>query len=352
MRTEIATINDFAQSVREEMQERLSDKYPDIVVSVEQVDKIQGESYLGIRVDKGNGLASPVFDLQPAYEEAGFTGSLDRILDTLEEKIGMILQDMPQIGPDKLKDYETAKENMIMQVIPIKGNEERLAEMPHKEMEDMAVVCRVMIDGDYHGGQMSYLITNPVMQEFGVTKDELFADAAINMSERAPYSITPLFNVLAEMDPFYMDNPMPEPDNTLFVATNPAKMFGAGVIAQPGFMEDARAALRGSFFVLPSSIHEVLLLKDDGSTDYHDLLRMVTEINATQVAPYDRLTDNVYHYDALERVFETAKHFSERQAEKEFGRGSVLKDLAENRQKMQEHKPRAHDAPVRGGVAI
>ena len=166
MRTETATINDFAESVREEMQERLSGRFPGITVDVEQVEKIQGESYLGIRVDRGNGLASPVINLQPAYEEAGFIGNVDSILNTLEEKIGMILRDMPQIGPEILKDYETAKKNMIMQVIPIKGNEERLAEMPHKEMEDMAVVCRVLIDGDHHGGQMSYLVTDPVMQEY------------------------------------------------------------------------------------------------------------------------------------------------------------------------------------------
>ena len=352
MKTEIKNMNDFAESVREEMQERLSDQFPGITVDVEQVEKIQGESYLGIRVDRGNGLASPVFNLQPAYEEAGFTGSLDRILDTLEEKIGMILRDMPQIGPEKLKDYETAKENMIMQVIPIKGNEERLAEMPHKEMEDMAVVCRVTIDGDYHGGQMSYLVTDPVLQEFGVTKEELFADAAENMSQNMQYTIRPLFSVLMEMNPVFADDPMPEPDNTLFVCTNEMGMFGAGAIAHPEFMEEAGKKLRGNFFVLPSSIHEVLLLKDDGMTDYHTLEAMVTEINATQVAPSDRLTDNVYHVDMQERIFETAKHFEERQAEKEVGRGSVLKDLAENRQRMQEHKPKAHDAPVRGGVAI
>lgn len=352
MKTEITTMNDFAEVVREEMEKRLSDRYPGIKAEVQQVDKIQGESYLGIMVDRGNGLASPVFNLQPAYEETGFTGSYDQVLDALEEKIGSVLQDMPLIGLEKLKDYETAKENMIMQVIPIKGNEERLADMPHKEIEDMAAVCRVMIGSDYNGGQMSYLVTNPVLQEFGVTKDELFTDAARNMEERAPYSIVPLFNALAEIDPFFAEDPVPEPENTLFVATNPSKMYGAAVIAQPGFMEDAREALHGSFFVLPSSIHEVLLLRDDGNTDYQALLHMVTEINATQVAPNERLTDNVYHYDAMERVFESAKHFAERQMEKDMDGGSVLKDLAENRQKVQGYKPRAHDTPARGGAAL
>ena len=69
MKPETVTKNDFAKAVQEEMQERLSDRYPGIKAEVQQVDKIQGESYLGIRVDRGNGQVSPVFNLKPAYDE-------------------------------------------------------------------------------------------------------------------------------------------------------------------------------------------------------------------------------------------------------------------------------------------
>ena len=98
------------------------------------------------RIDTGNGMAAPVFNLEPVYEEAQRTGSFDRILENLEEKISEVLRDMPQIGPEDLASYDQAKENLIMQVIPVKGNEERLVEMPHRNMEDMAVVYRVMME--------------------------------------------------------------------------------------------------------------------------------------------------------------------------------------------------------------
>lgn len=352
MRTDELTMHAFADSVKDDLQDRLSGLFPGITAEIQQVEKIQGGSYLGMRIDTGNGMAAPVFNLEPVYEEAQRTGSFDRILNGLEEKISEVLRDMPQIGIEDLNSYDQAKENLIMQVIPIKGNEERLAEMPHRNMEDMAVVYRVMMETGHTGNQMSYLITDSVMRGYGVTPEQLHADAVQNMEKKTPYSIRPLFNVLAGMNPFMMDEPMPEPDNTLFVATNALGVYGAGAIALPGFMEDAKDAMKGNFFVLPSSIHEVLLLKDDGKVNYHELIDMVTAINAAEVAPADRLTDNVYHYDAVERVFETAKHFAERQQEKEFGRGSVLKDLAENRQRTQEHKSRAHDAPAKGGVAL
>ena len=49
--------------------------------------------------------------------------------------------------------------------------------------------------------------------------------------------------------------------------------------------------------VLPSSIHELLILPDNGSMQLSELEAMVREVNATQVAPEDRLSDKVQYYD-------------------------------------------------------
>lgn len=93
----------------------------------------------------------------------------------------------------------------------------------------------------------------------------------------------------------------------MLVATVEGAFMGASVIQYPGFMEQAAEKIGGDFFVLPSSIHEVLLIPDDGSADYHELAAMVQTINETQVAPAERLSDNVYHYDKEDKVFELAE---------------------------------------------
>ena len=349
MRNEPVTMNDFADSVREELQNDLGVLFPGIKVVVQQVDKIQGDSYLGVRIDRQDGMASPVLNLEPNFKDMKAFKPYEKVVSDILEKAETVLRDMPQITLDDLNDYSQLKDNLIMQVISVKGNEERLADMPHEQMEDMAVVYRVMMDSPYRGGEMSFLVTNSIMKSYGVTQEQLHEDATANMLPRS--SFRPLFNVLADMNPSFADEPMVEPDNALYVATNDKSMYGAGVIALPDFMEEVGEIMKSNYFVLPSSIHEVLLLKDDGHTDYHDLLDMVKAINATEVQPQDRLTDNVYHYDAVERVFETAKNFSERQMEKAMGRGSVLKDLADHRHTAQEHAPRQHSVPERGGGA-
>ncbi len=352
MRTEPVTMNDFAEAVRKDLQDNLSELFPGVTVNIQQVDKIQGGSYLGLRIDREDGLASPVLNLEQPYQDMKTVRPYEKVIRDIAEQTEAVLRDMPQISLKDVNEYDQLKEGLIMQVIPIRGNEERLADMPHKQMEDMAVVYRVMMDSPHHGGEMSFLISNSIMQGYGITPEQLYEDASFNMSQNMKYSIRPLFSVLADMNPVFADEPMPEPDNTLFVCTNEMGAYGAGAVAHPEFMEEASKKLQGNFFVLPSSIHEVLLLKDDGHTDYHALQDMVSAINATEVQPKDRLTDNVYHVDAVERVFETAKHFNERQMEKDMGRSSVLKDLADSRKTAHEQPLRPRSAPERGGAVL
>ena len=56
-----------------------------------------------------------------------------------------------------------------------------------------------------------------------------------------------------------------------------------------------------------------LLVKDDGAVNFNDLKSMVEDVNATQVAPEEKLTDSVYHYDSKEHIFELAEKFEARQ---------------------------------------
>ena len=48
--------------------------------------------------------------------------------------------------------------------------------------------------------------------------------------------------------------------------------------------------------ILPSSIHEVLLLPDDGDISYAEMSRLVTHINRSEVPKEDRLSNQVYLY--------------------------------------------------------
>ncbi len=94
---------------------------------------------------------------------------------------------------------------------------------------------------------------------------------------------------------------------TFFVVTNTERIDGAGVIFYPEFMDNMGELLGNDFFILPSSIHQMLILPDDGQVDAEMLRDMVKEVNATQVAPAERLTNDVYHFDTKDHVFEKGR---------------------------------------------
>ena len=88
----------------------------------------------------------------------------------------------------------------------------------------------------------------------------------------------------------------------MYVLTNKDNSFGAAAMLYTGMLEKAAEAIQEDrIFILPSSVHEVLLVPDRGDFTSEQLREMVTEINATQVAPDEVLTDNVYEYDARKK---------------------------------------------------
>ena len=197
-------------------------------------------------------------------------------------------------------------------------------------------------------------IKNDLLEQYGITAEQLHEDAMKSSPHVMPPEVSSMGALIDEM---YQKNIlMLTPDEremlqetlqessempTFFVVTNTERVDGAGVIFYPEFMENMGELLGNDFFILPSSIHEMLILPDDGQVDAEMLRDMVKEVNAIQVAPEERLTDDVYHYDTKDHVFEKADRFAERQKEK-----AVQAVKTENDGKEQlEQKPKAkkHD---------
>ena len=89
-------------------------------------------------------------------------------------------------------------------------------------------------------------------------------------------------------------------ETALYVATNQSKTNGASIMLFPNF-PDTVGMLLGDYFVLPSSIHEILLLPADGAMESSELLKMVHEVNASTVAAEEVLSENVYRYDVAKK---------------------------------------------------
>ena len=82
-----------------------------------------------------------------------------------------------------------------------------------------------------------------------------------------------------------------------YILTNPSKHFGAATLLYPGVLQQLSDNAQSNLFILPSSIHELLLMRDNGEVNAAELQAMVMEVNQETVDPEDLLSDEVYYYD-------------------------------------------------------
>ncbi len=322
---------------------------PEAIISREQISKLQGESYEGFTVRSEGSMTGVVLNMEAMYErlEAGtdYNQILSDMLDIVDDNSTSVSHGIV----DFLSDYSQVKENLTVDLVGQAQNEDRLSDIPHYDMEDLSLIYRVDISDrvENDGGRATVLVTNQMLERYGITPEQLHQDALKNASDREPFMISSMGMVLGGL--IGMPQSKSDEEPSLYVASNANMMFGASAIAYPGFMDKATEKVQGDFFVLPSSVHEVLLLKDNGKTDYRDLEAMVSDINTAQVAPEERLSDRVYHYDSREKVFELAEKFEARTQEREEHRHSVLDDLKSFGEKADRPRPeKAKPAPAYG----
>ena len=278
---------EFKKEFVEALKENLSERGNDVDVKVSTVEKMN-QSYEAITITPEGSNIGMNMNLE-VFAEAYESGvPFDEIVEQVTNKVEAHLADMPTFDVQSLTDYEQMKDKLAMEVVAADRNADLLAKVPHQEMEDMAVVYRFVMESD-ENGRASILVSNDLLDKMGVTPEQLHADALENAPELRPAVIKGMSEVMMDMmgedahEMFGIDE-FPQ-DEMMYVATVPDKISGAGVIAYQEFMDQAAEKLGGDFYILPSSIHEVLLVKDDGAVNFNDLKSMVEDVNATQVAP-------------------------------------------------------------------
>ena len=351
--------NEFKEQFTEDVKQGLADAGIEAKVSTNTVEKMN-ESYEAMTVTPEGSNVGVNVNMEKFFEAYENGTDYEAVVG---KAIGVIeggFANQPTVDVSALTDYDQMKDKLIMEVVSAEANADMLDKVPHKDMEDMAVVYRFEINSN-DDGRATILVTNQLIETMGVTPEQLHADAMENAPELKPAVIKGMSEVMAEMmgvsteDLAMMGMPMDPADEQMFVASVPDKIHGAGVLAYQDFMDQAAERVGGDFFILPSSIHEVLIVPDNGNMSLSDLEAMVKEVNATQVAPEDKLTDSVYHYDSQAKVFELGEKFVERQSEKETGieaeaseKGSVLDELKAKKEEVaQQPKKEAVEKAVK-----
>ncbi len=282
----------FMDAVKNEVESRIGENG---IVTLSEVTKNNGLVLSGLSIQSKDSNISPIIYLNNHYQayESGAVELEEIISDILEvyekNKMEHII-DMSQF-----LNYENIREKIVYKLINTDMNKELLQQIPHMAFHDLSIVFQVVLtEGDF--GHASILIRNENLAIWNVSLDELYEDARNNTPTLYKYEINDLEDLLKEFVP---TDETVRTHVSMLVLSNKNKLNGAACLLYPDLLKQISDAMDSNMYILPSSVHEVLLLPTDEADAFKNehLKNMVREVNDTQVEEEELLSYSIYYYD-------------------------------------------------------
>ena len=146
----------------------LKEHFPNIDVQILSVEKLQRKSYTGLSLTPAGSNAGATLDLQSEFEFVqGSPLPVNSVLPRIEIIAEKALSQIPQVDPMTLQNYDQMKQTLVMQAVPIEPNRALLETVPHRELEDIAIVYRFQLRHN-ENGDATVLVTNQMLQNYGI----------------------------------------------------------------------------------------------------------------------------------------------------------------------------------------
>lgn len=312
---QIKTFDSFVISVKD----ALAKEFPDCQVGIVHTTKNNGIRLQGVSVKpQGAGIAPNVY-MEKYFSDFQKGCPFADIIQELKPVYRQGLDNAATgINTDVIQDFSFVRDRICYKLVNKELNAGLLSTAPYRDFHGLAVVYYINLSPA--GGDMSSVtVTGSLADTWGVDERRLYALASVNTPRLNRGRVMPLSDELGIMagnhspqDAEYRSCRYARFDFTstgrdslsLYIATNASKIHGAAVILYKGLLE-AVAERTGSFFALPSSIHE-FILAPGSLEDAERMAQMVKSVNATQVAADEVLYDGCFFYNAESHVLHRA----------------------------------------------
>ena len=316
------SFENFIVEIKKMVKEYLKEE---VKIEDKSVLKNNGVKFTGIVILKENQNCVPNIYLNGYYEQYKNGRCLYDIVCEIvryydEHKIEQ------KISIDDFSKFEFAQKNICFKLINYEKNKELLQQIPHIPYLDLAIVFYCVIDNECLGNG-TILVRNEHLSKWQVSINELKEIALKNTPKRFQGSIVPMEEVIGELmrrkmiwdiensieehtdSRIQVTEDMVEPivqemigkiyteakGPKMYVAGNDTKNYGAAVIIYEDFLSSFAEKIQSDFYILPSSVHEVILIPvENEESEVSRLKDMVCEVNHTELSREEILSDSVY----------------------------------------------------------
>lgn len=297
----------FKTLVKEEIERRAGKAYS---VRLNDVMKNNGVVLCGLTVMQDDSNISPTIYLNNYYEA----------YENGQATLGMVINDVMDVyNKNKVNrkldmryflNYESVKSRIAFKLINTQKNKELLKDIPHMEFLDLSIVFQFLIS-DENIGAASILIHNAHAKLWGVDERELYKRAMQNTPKLLQYELKNMRDVIgdilhSEVNQYHEDDYNEYMEELgrcipMYVLSNKNRTDGAACMLYPDLIGDFSKAMGSDLYIIPSSIHELLLLPagDDDESGY--IRAIIREVNETQLLEEEILSDSLYIYDSISK---------------------------------------------------
>jgi hypothetical protein len=202
-------------------------------------------------------------------------------------------------------DYRKVRHRIAYKLVNYEKNRELLTHVPHIPYLDLAIVffCLVRMDAAY--GNATILITDTHMNYWNVSARTLLEAARENTEQMLGSTLKNIRQVIQELEECPLnpeENRSEAPELPMYVLTNESSYFGAACMLYEGLLEKVARQMNADLYILPSSIHEVILVPATRALNPESLSKMVREVNQSSLMEEEILSDHAYYYRRTEHA--------------------------------------------------
>lgn len=297
-------------------------------ISIRPVNKLNGITLYGLNILENGYNTCPTIYLEEFFDQyqsgESFSEVFKSIINMYETH-----KDEEVLKLEEFSDYERIRNNLTVKLINYHLNEDLLQDIPYRLYEDLALVCivEVRVNDSIMG---SILIHNNHICMWGVKSEIIINDAIDNACKINNIRIEKLADTILNLYEKEEDGEELElieksdeevfmaikaDSYNMFVLSNKKQIFGAAVIAYPGLLSRIGDALDDDFYILPSSIHEVIILPTKLCGTVPSLNSMIRSVNSELLDTQEILSDHAYLYSVndnrLFSILDTEKEKNE-----------------------------------------
>ncbi len=278
----------FVENIVDLLQQRMGKNYE---VKVTKVTKNNGIELTGVVLMKESDNISPTIYLEGLFAEYQTGTAIGKLADKI---IDFYQEQMPDGGFDMdfFRDYEQVKDRIYYKLVSFEKNRKLLETIPHYRWNDLAIIFYFAMEGEKIG-RASITIYRSHLEMWEQSVASLYRAAQANMRRGMPELLVPMKELLAEIAGLQLGD---DTDLPMYVLTNQDKLYGAAAMLYSDRMRELADQWESDLLILPSSVHEVLLLPDDGLNEYAFYRQMVYDVNTTQVEPEEVLSYSLYRF--------------------------------------------------------